>query len=44
MFFSMNRVKKEWEKGQLVKEFLTLVRHLTMRPVIAALKTSLDAS
>ena len=38
-FLGMNRIIKESQKGKFIKEFLTLVRHLTMRPVIAALGT-----
>jgi hypothetical protein len=34
--------KIKW--GQLVEAYLTLVRHLTMRPVIASLKHRFDIS
>jgi len=37
-FLGMNRIIKESQKGKFIKEFLTLVRHLTMRPAIAALR------
>jgi hypothetical protein len=38
MFFSMNRVKKELEKGQRIKAFITYVRQLPTRPTISALR------
>jgi len=42
MILSGQQGKNEW--GQLVEAYLTLVRHLTMRPVIASLKHRFDIS